>query len=120
MSSWIVSHQAPLSIGFCWQGYWSGLPFPPPGDLPDPRIKLTSLMSHALASGFLPLAKGFLGGSASKESTYNSGAAGDVGSIPGLGRSPGVGNGKPFQYFFLANSMDRGDWQAVVHGVPKS
>ena len=56
----------------------------------------------------------------SKESTYNAGAAGDVGLIPGLGRSPGVGNGKPFQYSFLANSMDRGDWQAIVHGVAKS
>ena len=47
-----VSHQGPLSIGFCWQGYWSGLPFPPPGDLPDPGIKLMSPATPALASGF--------------------------------------------------------------------
>ena len=37
-----VAHQAPLSMGFSRQGYWSGLPFPPPGDLPDPWIELMS------------------------------------------------------------------------------
>ena len=47
-----VAHQAPLSMGFSGQEYWSGLPCPPPGDLPNPRIKPTSLMSSALASGF--------------------------------------------------------------------
>ena len=46
--------------------------------------------------------------------------AGDVGSIPGLGRSPGGGNGNPLQYFCLGNPMDRGAWQAIVHGVTKS
>ena len=61
-----VAHQAPLSIGFCQQGYWSWLPFPPPGDLADPRIKLVSLTSPALAGGFLSLAKGFPGGSEGK------------------------------------------------------
>ena len=40
-----VARQAPLSMGFSRQGYWSGLPFPPPGDLPNPRIETTSLMS---------------------------------------------------------------------------
>ena len=44
----------------------------------------------------------------------------DMGSIPGLSRSPGVGNGNPLQYFFLENSMYRGDWRATVHGVTKS
>ena len=43
---WTVAHQAPLSMGFSWQEYWSGLPFPPPGDLPDPRIKPRSLALH--------------------------------------------------------------------------
>ena len=42
------------------------------------------------------------------------------GSIPGLGRSPGVGNGNQLQYSCLENSMDRGVWQATVHGVAKS
>ena len=46
--------------------------------------------------------------------------AGDVGSIPGSGRSPGEGNGNPLQYSFLENSMDRGSWQATVPGVTKS
>ena len=57
---------------------------------------------------------GFPGGSDGKESACN---AGDLGSIPGLGRSPGEGNGNPLQYSDLENSMDRGAWQAVVHGV---
>ena len=47
------------------------------------------------------------------------GDAGDSGLIPGLGRSPGVGNGNPLQYSCLGNPMDRGAWQATVHGVAK-
>ena len=49
-----------------------------------------------------------------KESACN---AGDPGSIPGLGRSPGEGNGNPLQYFYLENPMDRGAWRATVLGV---
>ena len=49
---WTVVHQTPLSIGF-YRQYWSGLPFPSPGDLPNPWIKPTSLVSPALADGFL-------------------------------------------------------------------
>ena len=45
---------------------------------------------------------------------------GDLGSIPGLGRSPGKGNGSPLQYSCLENPMDRKAWWATVHGVPKS
>ena len=48
---WAVAHQAPLSMGFSRQGYWSGLPCPPPGDLPDPGIKPASLTSSGLAGG---------------------------------------------------------------------
>ena len=51
------------------------------------------------------------------ESTCN---AGDTGSIPGLGRSPGEGNGDPLQYSCLKSPMDRGAWWATVHGVSKS
>ena len=50
----------------------------------------------------------------------NTGDAGDTGSIPGSGRSPGGGNGNPLQYACLGNPMDRGAWWAVVHGVAKS
>ena len=46
--------------------------------------------------------------------------AGDEGSIPGLGRSPGVGKDNPLQYSYLGNPMDRGAWWATVHGVTKS
>ena len=59
----------------------------------------------------------FPGGSAGKESACN---VGDLGSIPGSGRSPGEGNGSPFQYPCLEDSMDRGAWRATVHGVEKS
>ena len=45
--------------------------------------------------------------------------AGDAGSIPGLGRSPGEGNGNPLQYSCLENSTERGAWRATVHGIPK-
>ena len=51
-----------------------------------------------------------------KESAWN---AGDAGLIPGLGRSPGGWNGNPLKHFCLENSMDRGAWQATVHGVPR-
>ena len=47
---WMVANQAPLSTGFSWQEYWSGLPCSPPGDLPDPGIKPESLKSPVLAS----------------------------------------------------------------------
>ena len=46
--------------------------------------------------------------------------AGDMGSVPGSGRSPGGGNGNPLQYSYLENPMDRGAWQATVHRVPKN
>ena len=52
-----------------------------------------------------------------KESTCN---AEDTGLIPGSGRSPGEGNGNPLQYSCLGNPVDRGMWQATVHGVSKS
>ena len=60
--------------------------------------------------------RGFPGASGGKESAYG---VGDTGSIPGLRRSPGEGNGNPLQYSCLENSMDRGAWPATVHGVIK-
>ena len=62
------------------------------------------------------LSLGFPGGSVVKNPPAN---AGDVGLTPGLGRSPGVGNGNPIQYSGLGNPMDRGAWRATVHGVTK-
>ena len=55
-----------------------------------------------------------------KKLPANEGDIRDVGSIPGLGRSPGEGNGDPLQYSCLENPMDRGAWQAMVHRVAKS
>ena len=49
---WTVAHQVPLSMALSQQEYWSGLPFPPPGDLPDPGIKPTSPTSPVLAGEF--------------------------------------------------------------------
>ena len=65
----------------------------------------------------MTLFRRFPGGSDDKASVYN---AGDPGSIPGLGRSPGEGNGNPLQDYCLENPIDRGAWQATVHGVAKS
>ena len=59
----------------------------------------------------------FFGGSEVKVSAWN---VGDLGSIPGLGRSPGEGNGNPLQYSCLENPMEGGAWWAIVHGVTKS
>ena len=55
-----------------------------------------------------------------KNWSANAGDTRDEGSIPGSGRSPGGGNGKPLLYTCLGNSMDRGAWQAIVHGVTKN
>ena len=60
---------------------------------------------------------GFPGGSEVKASACNEG---DLGLIPGSGKSPGEGNGNPFQYSWLGNSMDAGAWWPIVHGVAKS
>ena len=61
--------------------------------------------------------RGFPGGSVSKESARN---VGDLGSIPGLGRSPGGGQGNPLQCSGLENPMDREAWRVAVHVVSKS
>ena len=70
------------------------------------EIKLSVIGLHA----------GFSGGSVGKNPPAN---AGDMGPIPGLGRSPGEGNGNPLQYSCLGNPMDRRTWQATIHAVTK-
>ena len=62
------------------------------------------------------LIQGFPGGSVIKNPPANTG---DVGSIPGSGRSPGEGNGNPLQYSYLENPIDRGDWYAIIHWIAK-
>ena len=70
--------------------------------------------SSLVPLGFLPV--GFPGGTYGKESACSA----DQALIPGLGRYPGEGNGKPFQYSCLENPMDRGAWWATVHRVAES
>ena len=77
---------------------------------------LTKVSVLSLASPPCEWGIDFLGGSDGKASACN---AGDTGSIPGLGRSPGEGNGNPLQYACLENSMNRGAWWVIVHGVAK-
>ena len=62
------------------------------------------------------LIQGFPGGSVIKNPPANTG---DVGSIPGSGRSPGEGNGNPLQYSYLENPIDRGDWYAIIQWIAK-
>ena len=61
-----------------------------------------------------------MGGAVVKNPPASAGHVRDMGSVPGLGRSPGRGNGNPLQYSCLENSMDRGVWWTTVHGVAKS
>ena len=117
---WTVAYQAPPSMGFSRQDYWSGLPFPSPGDLPNPGIKPRSPTFQA---GTLPsepenifFFNRCIDGSEVKASAWN---VGDLGLIPGSGRSPGEGNGNPLKYSCLENPMDRGAWWATLHGVAK-
>ena len=63
---------------------------------------------------------GLLGGTVLKNLPADAGDARDAGLIPELGRLPGEGNDNPLQYPCLENSMDRGAWQATIHGVAKS
>ena len=74
------------------------------------------LLSFVLIIYMLYYPMGFPGGPVVKNLPAD---AGDVGSVPGLGRPPGGGNGNPLQYSCLENSMDRGAWRATVHGVTK-
>ena len=73
-------------------------------------------MGFGLASEKVFFKGNLAGGSEVKASACNTG---DLGSIPGLGRSPGEGSGNPLQYSCLENPMDRGAWWATVHGVAK-
>ena len=74
------------------------------------------LKVNALSKGRLG-SKDFPGGSEGKASAYN---VGNLGSIPGSGRSPGEGDGYPVPYSCLENSVERGACQAIVHGIAKS
>ena len=103
---WTAAYQGPLSTGFSRQEYWSGLPFPSPGDLPNPGIKPRSpaLQTDALSSEPPETAVSIRVFSDGKEFACN---AGDMGSISRSGRSLEEENGNPFQYSCLEYSLDR-------------
>ena len=77
------------------------------------NVNVTNIFQLSL---YVTVTYGFLHSSVGKDSTCN---AGDLGSVPGLGRSPGEGNGNPPQYSCLENSINRGAWRATVHGLAR-
>ena len=135
-TAWPVACQAPLSIEFSRQEYWNGLPFPSPRGSSKHRDRnwVSCIASRFFTiwaiwaqnskkrvkysiDHFVCWLMSFPGGSDGKESACN---AGDLGSIPRLGRSPGEGNSYPLQYSCLENPMDRRPWRATVHGITTS
>ena len=82
------------------------------------RLSLVAVWGCSLL--WLLLFWGFPGGTVVENQAANTGHIGDLGSIPGSGRSPGGGHGNPLQYSCLENSMDRGAWRATVHRVTES
>ena len=114
---WTVDRQAPLSMGLFRQEYWSGLPLPSQGDLPDPRIELSSLALQANSLSSEPPGKPYAFHKAAyndcswasqevqmvKNPPANVGDIRHAGSIPGLARCPGEGHGNPLQYSCLEN-----------------
>ena len=106
VTPWTVTHQGPLSMEFSRQEYWSGLPFPSPGDLPDPGLEPRFLSSYIPASLVAQTVKNL----PTMRETW-------VWEDPWVGRSPGGGHSNPLQYSCLENPMDRGAWRATIHGV---
>ena len=103
-----------MSMGFSRQGYWSGLPFPSPGDLSNPGVEpgCPALQADSLPSELPGKAKpGFntylITVSLVAQQLRNPLVNGEIGSILGSGRSPGEGNGNLLQYFCLGNPTDR-------------
>ena len=91
-----------MGISLCWN---------------EPHLNNNNHGSNNNSDCHLLRSWGFPGGSDGEESACD---AGDLSSTPRSGRSPGEGNGYPFQYSYLENSMDRGAWWATVHGIEES
>ena len=128
----MVAHQAPLSLGFSRQESWSGLPCPPPGNLPDPGIEPTSLMSPASGPTWGVQSQpytalylghtlwGFPGGVSGGESTCQHRRCEKHMFGPWVGKISWSRKWKPLQCSFLGNPMDRGIWWAIVHVITNS
>ena len=117
MTPQTVAHQAPLSLGFSRPDYWSRLPFPSPGGLPDQGIEP---VSPALQAEFLPSEPPSQVALVVKNPSANGEDLRNTGLMLGSGRSPGEGYGNLLQYSGLKNPMDRGAWWATVHRVVQS
>ena len=150
VTPWTGAYQAPLSMEFSRQEYWSGLPFPSPRESSWPRDQIQvsciagrhftiwatwEACTHTYIQIYLLLkilprkqSRGQItnkwpvkwGFSSSSAGKKSVCNAGDPASIHGLERFPGEGIGYPMQYSCLENSIDRGAWQTTVHGVTKS
>ena len=135
---WTVAYKAPLSMGFSRQGYWSGLPFPSPEDLPDPGIEPGSpiLQADALSLQGSQDQGGREGASVRNAKEVESvgpsqvalgvkdpsASAGDnkkFGFGPWVRKIPWWKEWQPTPVFLPGESMDRGAWRATVHGVAK-
>ena len=101
---------------------WASKLFPSSGPLQAVPFALLSCITSQvpILISFLWRRQGLFRWFSGKESACSAGDAGDMGSIPGLERSPGVRNGNPLQYSCLENPMDRGAWWSIVHRVAKS
>ena len=105
MILWTVARQAPLPMEFSRQEYWSGVPLPSPINM---AVFIKLIYSIPTSSQVALVIKNL---------PANVADIRDMGLIPGLGKSPGEGNGNPLQYSCLENPMDRGAWRATVHSI---
>ena len=148
VTPWTAARQAPLSMGFSRQEYWSGLPCRPPGDLPNPGTKPRSralqadslLLNHQGSPvGFIPFTKwlqrdyssyspmpilwgitDFPGGASGKEPTFQCRRCKRCQFNPWFWKIPWRRKWHPTPWSWLGNPMDRGAWWATVYGVTKS
>ena len=137
---WTIAYQSPLSMGFSRQGYWSGLPFPSPEDLPDPGIKPGSPKLQADALPSEPagkpgprterrnqcekyrgsrISRGFPGGTGGKGPICQCRRHKKFGFCPWVRKIPWRKEWQPTPVFLPGESMNRA-WGATVHGVAKS
>ena len=136
-TTWTTAHQVPLSMEFSRQEYWSGLPFPTPGDLPDPGLEPASPASLAWQANSLPPSHllqctlnrfqqnicttipGFPGGSAVKNSHLQCRRHSRCGFSLCVRKIPWRRKRQPTPVFCLGNLMSRKAWQATVHGLTR-